>query len=232
MLRAATEPAMPGDRSSRNRNESGRPNYGRDADKDKNRARFYTLPYRFSSSRCFRFPRMKSLSTENSSVAAQSDAQPVDASRSQWAAANAFVAIGPCVSRAFLFLRGSTDDRNSGCEHAWYMEAYNCQPQAGQGNIPNRPHSNPDVPFWVKNMRSGRATAQQAGMDFSSSFRPNRRVRFRLPRARKISLTEPARHELTNMLPAGKGGNRRRPSLRSDRARTESRVGGKTRLNY
>ena len=38
---------------------------------------------------------------------------------------------------------------------------------------------------------------------FSSSFRPYRRVRFRLPRARKISLTEPARHELTNMLPAG-----------------------------
>lgn len=126
MLRAATEPAMPGDRSSRNRNESGRPNYGRDADKDKNRARFYTLPYRFSSSRCFRFPRMKSLPTETSSVAAQSDAQPVDASRSQWAAANAFVAIGPCVSRAFLFLHGPTDDRNSGCEHAGYMGAYNC----------------------------------------------------------------------------------------------------------
>ena len=150
MLRAATEPAMPGDRSSRNRNESGRPNYGRDADKDKNRARFYTLPYRFSSSRCFRFPRMKSLSTETLLVAAQSDAQPVDASRSPLAAANAFVAIGPCVSRAFLFLRGSTDDRNSGCEHAWHMEAYNCQPQAGQGNIPNRPHSNPDVPFWAE----------------------------------------------------------------------------------
>ena len=66
---------------------------------------------------------------------------------------------------------------------------------------------------------------------FSSSFRPYRRVRFRLPRARKISLTEPARHELTNMLPAGKGGNRRRPSLRPDRARTESRVGGKARIN-
>lgn len=42
------------------------------------------------------------------------------------AAANAFVAIGPCVSRAFLFLRGPTDDRNSGCEHAGYMGAYNC----------------------------------------------------------------------------------------------------------
>ena len=87
----------------------------------------------------------------------------------------------------------------------------------------------PTSPFGLKNMRSGRATAQQAGMDFSSSFRPYRRVRFRLPRARKISLTEPARHELTNMLPAGKGGNR--PSLRPDRARTESRVGGKARLN-
>lgn len=64
----------------------------------------------------------------------------------------------------------------------------------------------PTSPFGLKNMRSGRATAQQAGMDFSSSFRPYRRVRFRLPRfrcARKISPTEPARHELTNMLPAG-----------------------------
>ena len=61
----------------------------------------------------------------------------------------------------------------------------------------------PTSPFGLKNMRSGRATAQQAGMDLSSSFRPNRRVRFRLPRARKISPTGPARHELTNMLPAG-----------------------------
>jgi len=39
----------------------------------------------------------------------------------------------------------------------------------------------PTSPFGLKNMRSGRATAQQAGMDFSSSFRPYRRVRFHLP---------------------------------------------------
>ena len=106
------------------------------------------------------------------------------------AAANAFVAIGPCVSRAFLF-----------CAAQQMTET----PDA---NMPG---------IW------------EHIIAFSSSFRPYRRVRFRLPRARKISLTEPARHELTNMLPAGKGGNRRRPSLRSDRARTESRVGGKAR---
>ena len=95
----------------------------------------------------------------------------MDASRSQWAAANAFVAIGPCVSRAFLFLRGPTDDRNSGCEHAWYMEAYNCQPQAGQGNIPNRPHSNPDVPFWAEK-HAIRASDGAAGRNGSFIFFP------------------------------------------------------------
>lgn len=95
----------------------------------------------------------------------------MDASRSPLAAANAFVAIGPCVSRAFLFLRGPTDDRNSGCEHAWYMEAYNCQPQAGQGNIPNRPHSNPDVPFWAEK-HAIRASDGAAGRNGSFIFFP------------------------------------------------------------
>ena len=230
MLRAATEPAMPGDRSSRNRNESGRPNYGRDADKDKNRARFYTLPYRFSSSRCFRFPRMKSLPTETSSVAAQSDAQPVDASRSQWDAANAFVAIGPCVSRAFLFLRGPTDDRNSGCEHAWYMEAYNCQPQAGQGNIPNRPHSNPDVPFWAEKhaIRASDGAAGRNGFFIFFPAVPSRALSpTPVPVRPKNFADGTGKTRPYEYVAGGGGGNRLRP----DRARTGSRTGGKARLN-
>ena len=89
----------------------------------------------------------------------------------------------------------------------------------------------PTSPFGLKNMRSGRATAQQAGMDLSSSFRPYRRVRFHLPRfrcARKISPTGPARPVPTNM-PLNR--NRRGFPLRSGRARTGSRTGGKARLN-
>ena len=89
----------------------------------------------------------------------------------------------------------------------------------------------PTSPFGLKNMRSGRATPQQAGMDLSSSFRPYRRVRFHLPRfrcARKISPIGPARPVPTNM-PLNR--NRRCFPLRSGRARTGSRTGGKARLN-
>ena len=104
----------------------------------------------------------------------------MDASRSPLAAANAFVAIGPCVSRAFLFLRGPTDDRNSGCEHAGYMGAYNCLFIFFPA-VPSRALSPTPVPVRPKNFadRTGKARTHEYASEpesslLSSPFRPRK----------------------------------------------------------
>ena len=78
---------------------------------------------------------------------------------------------GHVLAALFYFCAAQQMTETPDANMPWYMEAYNCQPQAGQGNIPNRPHSNPDVPFWAEK-HAIRASDGAAGRNRSFIFFP------------------------------------------------------------